>query len=525
MAESNQKPCKTCRRRKVRCDKQKPCANCVRSNTQCVYEDQSDGDGMAPLVLDKPTTIHLFDRLSGLEQMVRNLSDVHLQSNGCAAEVKDTRLRSATAASSDSRNAIRFPFTQGERCAAPSDDAFPSLQESDMLIQFFLEVTEPFIRLQHVPFFLKQLAEYRAGEKLLYFEALIQSVHALALATLSSDFVLDFFRSPRDELLAILRKKAEEALTKADFMRSPQPNVMRGLLYFINFLFEIGDNEYASSLVGVALRAAFRIGLQHDYTDGSPFVRDLRRRIWLHLQYLDRRAAKLLAAESTMRPEWDTPPPQNAFDETWENFRTTQVTFNGEPPAVTGYTDTSFVLARAEIEILQDRIRASNMTFEEMENYISEQHQDIWRKYLVNSSSHALQRFMVVLLEIHVGAVHLTARQAHHKDANADFRGQTFIAAIELLEKISALEDEMEYVQFVWVLRSFVPIQAIVTVLTCTIFKSTPDCEARGWQQIDKVYARYDNADCRLAKSSIFEPVSALREQALEVRRQREMQM
>ena len=30
---------------------------------------------------------------------------------------------------------------------------FPSLQESDMLIQFFLEVTEPFIRLVHVPFF------------------------------------------------------------------------------------------------------------------------------------------------------------------------------------------------------------------------------------------------------------------------------------------------------------------------------------------------------------------------------------
>ena len=83
----------------------------------------------------------------------------------------------------------------------------------------------------------------------------------------------------------------------------------------------------------------------------------------------------------------------------------------------------------------------------------------------------------------------------------------------------------MEYIQYVWMLRAFVPIQAIVTVLTCTLFKSTPDCEARGWRQIDKVYARYDNADCRLAKSSIFEPVNALREQALEVRRRREMQM
>jgi hypothetical protein len=459
--------------------------------------------------------------------MVSKLSDNHLQSNGFIAEAKETHVRPTLNSDSISGKINMFPFTQGQTRAAPSEVPFPSLQESVMLIQFFLEVTEPFIKLIHVPFFRKQLAECRAGEgeNPLYFEPALHCIHALTLATLSSDFVFDFFRRPRDELLAILRKTAEEALIKADFMRSHQPNVLRGLLYFINFLFEINDIEYASSLVGVALRTAFRIGLQHDYTDGSPFVRDLRRRIWFHLQNLDRRAANLLGVESTMKPEWDVPTPQNAFDDAWENFRTAQETFTGEPPPLIGFTDTSFVLARFEIETLQDLIRSSNLSFAAMSTYITTSQAEIQRKYLSNSNPHPLQRFMTNLLEIHIDAVYLAARQAHHKDANETFRGETFMAGIELLEKISALEDEMEYIQYVWILRAFVPIQAIVTVLTCTLFKSTPDCEARGWRQIDKVYARYDNTDCRLAKSSIFEPVNALREQALEVRKRRDMQM
>lgn len=479
---------------------------------------------MAPLVLDKPTTIHLFDRLSGLEQMVSKLTQVELQSNGYTVEAKDDLTRPISFVAFSSREPVVFPFSQDHLGSTPSDEEFPSREESDMLIQFFLELTEPFIKLIHVPAFQKHLAEYRAGKNPLYFEPLLHCLHSLALAAISSDFVLDFFRRPRDQLLVILRRKAEEALLKADFMRTEQPIIMRALLYFITFLFEVGDIEYASSLVGVALRTAFRIGLHHDFLGQTPFVQDARQRLWLYLRHLDRRASNLQGVESTMKPEWDTPPPQNAFDIVWEEFRTVQENFSGKPSAVTGYTDTSFVLARAEVETLQDGIRSSSMTYGQMETYISEQQSEIWRKYLFNSGSKALPKFIVALMEVYIGAIYLIARQAHHKEANVDFRGQTFMAAIELLEQISALESEMEYIQYIWVLRAFVPIQAIVTVLTCTLFKSDPDCTSRGWQQIDKVYARYDNSDCNLARSSIFEPVNALREQALKVMKQRGMQ-
>jgi hypothetical protein len=223
--------------------------------------------------------------------------------------------------------------------------------------------------------------------------------------------------------------------------------------------------------------------------------------------------------------EWDTLAPKNASDETWEDYRTARESFGREPPAVIGFTDTSFVLARAQIEMLQQQIRSASMTFEQMETYISERQQEISLRYVSDSGSKPLERFMVALLEIQIGAVYLTARQMHHKESSDNFRAQSFTTAIELLERISAIEADMDYNQYSWVLRAFVPIRAIVTVLTCTLFNSTPDCEARGWQQIDKVYARYDNVDCRLAKSSVFEPANALREQALQLKKQREMQL
>jgi hypothetical protein len=396
-----------------------------------------------------------------------------------------------------------------------------------MLIQFFIEVTEPFIKLIHIPFFQKQLADYRAGEgeSPVSFEATLHCIHVLTLSTLSSSFVLDFFRRPRDTLLVDLRKSAEEALIKADFLRTRQPNVLRALLYFINFLFEMNDIEYASSLLGVAHRLSLHISLHHDLPHTSPFVRDLRRRLWHYLIHLNSRAGTLLSLSPIFPTEWSTPPPTHASDNQWEPFRSASETFTGSPAPVVGYADTSFILARAEIEALNTLLRGSEMSFPAMESYIATQRTEILQKYLSNISPHPLQRFISSLLTIHLSALSLSARHLHHKTATPSFRADTFLAAIILLESISAVESDLDFLQFAWVLRAFVPVQAIVTVLTCTLFDSKPDCEERAWREIDRMYKRYNSVDCRLVGEEVFEPINALRERALEVRRQREMEM
>ena len=479
---------------------------------------------MAPLVLDKTTTAHLFQRISGLEQWVGRLSQNHLQLSGFVPEAKNGHPQHHGNVGNHFNEPVSFPLAQGQSIFSPVEHKFPSVQESDMIIEFFLKNTEPFILMLHVPFFHVQLAEYRGGQNPPYFEAVLPSIHALGLATLSSTFVLDFFGRRREELISITRRNAEEALTKIDFMRSQHPIVLRGLLYFVTFLFEIGENEYASSLLGVALRAALSIGLNHDSADVYPFVRDAHRRSWLYLRYLDDRAAKILGVESMTKPEWNTPPPFNVTEDTWEMYRTARAGVAGESPAIQGYTDVSFVLVRAKVQILQEQILSSDMTFQDMEILIANKKRELWEEYLSNHGSTTLPNFAIALLDTYIGAISLAARQVHHKEANDDFRGQTFVAGIELLERISTLEANIEYIQYMWVLRSFIPMRAVIIVLSGTLFRSSLGYEARAWEQIGKVYDRYDNADCRVAKTSTFEPINALREQALEVKHHRESQ-
>ena len=43
IASAHAKPCISCRKRKIRCDKTRPCSNCARSKQLCTYESNDSG--------------------------------------------------------------------------------------------------------------------------------------------------------------------------------------------------------------------------------------------------------------------------------------------------------------------------------------------------------------------------------------------------------------------------------------------------------------------------------------------------
>jgi hypothetical protein len=61
------KPCVSCRKRKVKCDRSRPCANCIRSKQLCTYEnsDALKGDLQSPY-----SDGDLRERLAKLEAMM-----------------------------------------------------------------------------------------------------------------------------------------------------------------------------------------------------------------------------------------------------------------------------------------------------------------------------------------------------------------------------------------------------------------------------------------------------------------------
>jgi hypothetical protein len=105
----------------------------------------------------------------------------------------------------------------------------------------------------------------------------------------------------------------------------------------------------AISLLGVAAGRAQAIGLHRDPTHFpfSPWVCELRRRIWNHVCYLDGVAISSYGAESCLPATSDSKPPQNANDGDWHASRFAKP--SSVPMNLTGFKEMSCVLAQREI--------------------------------------------------------------------------------------------------------------------------------------------------------------------------------
>lgn len=77
-AGTRDKPCRTCRRRKVRCSKTEPCNNCQRANIVCEYDD----DGQSSNSTSSRAAQGLARRISELEALVRRYQE---QSNSAGS--------------------------------------------------------------------------------------------------------------------------------------------------------------------------------------------------------------------------------------------------------------------------------------------------------------------------------------------------------------------------------------------------------------------------------------------------------
>jgi len=73
------KPCTSCRKRKVKCDKTRPCSNCVRTKQLCTYENidsgsiTRDGNAGAGAGAGSSSDAELRERLARLEKLMAEM--------------------------------------------------------------------------------------------------------------------------------------------------------------------------------------------------------------------------------------------------------------------------------------------------------------------------------------------------------------------------------------------------------------------------------------------------------------------
>lgn len=73
--QSHDKPCASCRKRKIKCDKTRPCSNCSRSKQLCTYEsnDASNGGQSEYRTGDLDADGNVRERLARLEAFMASV--------------------------------------------------------------------------------------------------------------------------------------------------------------------------------------------------------------------------------------------------------------------------------------------------------------------------------------------------------------------------------------------------------------------------------------------------------------------
>lgn len=111
----------------------------------------------------------------------------------------------------------------------------------------------------------------------------------------------------------------------------------------------------AAALLGTTARQAQAMGLHRDpsHFPFSPWVCEIRRRIWNHICILDGLCSSSYGFESCLPATSDAKPPQNANDSDWHASRFANP--SSVPSELKGFKDMSYLLSQRDIS---DTIRA-----------------------------------------------------------------------------------------------------------------------------------------------------------------------
>ncbi|GKZ29020.1 hypothetical protein AbraIFM66950_002541 [Aspergillus brasiliensis] len=394
--------CETCRQRKVKCDKLNPCTNCQRLRTRCVPVERARlprGRSGRPAT-ERPgdQDASLKDRVSKLENIIRELArggdqasarailaaavdegsqagssdgehgddddsqpgrvrtpDTYLGSSFWASllnEVPDVHPSEQSGSKDDHRNAENSNLTNYRRLfsmASGSDSTNrkppgPS-RAHQQLCCIFMQRVDPLCKILHRPSVKEFLAD---GKPYLDYEpghlaptALAYVVYFAASCSLHDEESMRCFGIPKSSMVAKYQKEAEAALARADFITTNDLTVLQAYVLFLLALRSQDQSRRMWTMLSMALRIAQALSLHvpDPPFHVTPFERELRRRVWLAIGFLDVQASMDRASEPMMQAAWlESHPPANVND------IDISPTMTSNPPDSPGFTDMTFTM-------------------------------------------------------------------------------------------------------------------------------------------------------------------------------------
>ncbi|KAJ5014969.1 hypothetical protein K4K57_000791 [Colletotrichum sp. SAR 10_99] len=275
------KPCSTCRRRKVKCDRQLPCGTCGKNGTAatCTYDVPREGTpesqqrlqervarlereieelkGMAargeplrpPKIPLLSTTPSSFSEYNSIEESMAGDPGIQVDDENVSFYLGPNYWLNIQEYNYEPRHLYRIESDKtGKNPDSPTawpigrNPALPDMshfhldpEKEDILTDLFFAHVEPFIRMSHNAYWRQQITDFRVGVSKIPVdvEAAMFTTQALTVAALPAVVIQEKLGKAKEDVLRHLQEASQLALERADILRS------RKLLAFIALLYHI----------------------------------------------------------------------------------------------------------------------------------------------------------------------------------------------------------------------------------------------------------------------------------------------
>ncbi|KAG9789899.1 Transcriptional regulator AacuB [Exophiala dermatitidis] len=227
------------------------------------------------------------------------------------------------------------------------------------LWQIYLDNINPLLKVMHTPTLQARIIDAATNITGIssVTSALLFSIYCTAILSLTEDECQTLFNSPKKDLMLRYQFACQQALLQSKFLGTKDRDCLTALYLYLICVRHEADPRSLSSMLGVAIRIAQRMGI-HDEAYNKKYKvleAEMRRRLWWSLVIFDSRVCEIVdhRTATTLGPSWDCRLPLNVNDfELRPEMKSPPAAQPGGRP-----TEAIFVVVRSE---LADFVRHSS---------------------------------------------------------------------------------------------------------------------------------------------------------------------
>ncbi|KAI1083477.1 hypothetical protein F5B20DRAFT_407250 [Whalleya microplaca] len=349
-------------------------------------------------------------------------------------------------------------------------------------------------------------------------EAYMFAIQGMSIAAMRTTDVQKLLGHDRREMIRHYQQATELALFRADLLTTRHYWLFCALLYYLGFLFAIGQPEKATALLGIASRLGMRMGLHLDPSlhSFSPWQVEVRSRIWMYFLALDGPVFNCEGAESLFDTSW-IPRARNANDSQWPAHRFIKA--DQIPPDAEGFTDMTYPLMRIEWMCLLREIRRMSKSSEphKILSVISQFDAAMRRKFTNHMDKN--DPMQVICLKWHncyFDEIRLHSDFKSALSGGAPYENSDVLTrTVEMFEEIEKIEHLMLQHNWEWMIRWPPAFHSIARLLHgLYTIPDHPEAD-RAWKQVDLIFRRYNNENFSMDNVPAWRVIERLCDKAM----------